>query len=83
MNHANHPMGELFKQLGLPFKPLQIQAFIAAHRPLPSGRLLADACFWSASQADFLREALEQDSDWSSIADQLSRALHGHVALID
>lgn len=79
MNHAHHPMSELFKQLGLPFKKRQIQAFLVEHSPLPPGRLLADACFWSASQATFLREALEQDSDWSAIVDQLSQALRGPV----
>ena len=83
MNHAHHPMSELFKQLGLPFKSAQIQKFIAEHRPLPPGRLLADACFWSAAQASFLREALEQDSDWSTIVDQLSQALRGSVSLAD
>ncbi|WP_068858680.1 DUF2789 family protein [Perlucidibaca aquatica] len=83
MNHAHHPMSELFKQLGLPFKHGQIQTFLAEHSPLPPGRLLADACFWSASQASFLREAVEQDSDWAVIVDQLSQALRGAVSSVD
>jgi hypothetical protein len=29
------------------------------------------------SQAAFLRESLLQDSDWTGVVDQLSKALHG------
>ncbi|MBQ0714006.1 DUF2789 family protein [Paraperlucidibaca wandonensis] len=75
MHHAHHHMSELFKQLGLPNTDAQIQEFLSAHRPLPAKRIIADAEFWTDSQASFLREALAQDSDWSVIVDQLSQAL--------
>ncbi len=75
MHNAHHRMSELFKQLGLPNTDAQIQRFLAEHRPLPAKCLLADAGFWTDSQANFLREAVAQDSDWSVIVDQLSQAL--------
>jgi len=33
---------------------------------------LVDAPFWSKAQAQFLREALENDSDWVAAADGLA-----------
>ena len=79
MDQSDHYLSELFKQLGLPSKRAQVETFLSAHSPLPAGRALPDACFWSASQASFLREALAQDSDWSVIVDQLSDALRRPV----
>lgn len=70
-----HRLSDLFKQLGLPYQRAQIEAFLLAHSPLPAGRALPDAGFWNPSQACFLRESLEQDSDWSGVVDQLSDAL--------
>ena len=32
---------------------------------------LDHAACWNAGQAQFIREALDQDSDWSGIVDQL------------
>lgn len=71
----HHPLSELFRQLGLPSRPEQIDAFVAAHSPLPHGTTLSEATFWNAAQAGFLREALEQDSDWAEAVDQLNEAL--------
>jgi hypothetical protein len=41
---------------------------------------LADAPYWSPSQAAFLREALSQDAEWAVVVDQLSKALEGPEA---
>lgn len=66
---------DLFAQLGLPNRDQDILQFIANHRPLDRGIDLPDAPFWSPAQASFLREALEQDSSWSELVDQLNAAL--------
>jgi hypothetical protein len=36
---------------------------------------LPDAPFWTPAQAAFLRETLQQDTDWSQQVDHLSQAL--------
>lgn len=66
---------ELFAQLGLNSEDHHIQQFISAHSPLSDSIRLADAPFWSPTQASFLREALLQDSDWAEQVDQLNAAL--------
>lgn len=75
MERQHHSLSELFLQLGLPAGPEQINAFVAAHSPLPHGTSLSEATFWNTAQAAFLREALEQDSDWVESVDQLNEAL--------
>ena len=70
-----HLMTELFVQLGLPSDPPSIQGFLARHRPLPSHLQLAEAPFWSAAQAAFLREGLADDGDWALIIDKLDAGL--------
>jgi hypothetical protein len=72
-----HRIGDLFRQMGLPGEPAQVDSFIAQHHPLPEGVALADAPWWSASQALFLREALAHDADWAEVVDQLSARLRG------
>ncbi|MDM7457105.1 MAG: DUF2789 domain-containing protein [Tepidimonas sp.] len=66
---------DLFAQLGLSNRDEDILQFIANHRPLDPEVDLPDAPFWSPAQASFLREALEQDSSWSELVDQLNAAL--------
>lgn len=67
---------DLFAQLGLPASPAEIAAFINRHNPLPGDVLLADAPFWEASQAQFIREKRQQDMPpWNMLIDQLSAAL--------
>ncbi len=75
MENAIHKLSDLFRQLGLPDDPAAIEAFIAAHRPLPHGVALADAPFWSPSQAQFLREELSEDADWAELVDALALLL--------
>jgi len=75
MEPSIHQLGDLFRQLGLPDDPASIESFIAAHRPLPAGVALADASFWTPSQAQFLREELGDDADWAEIVDTLGSLL--------
>ena len=75
MDSPLHSMTSLFDQLGLASTPAAIQAFIATHRPLAGGIALHHASFWSATQAAFLREAVEDDADWAGVIDKLDSAL--------
>ena len=70
-----HSMTNLFNQLGLASEPADIEAFIAAHRPLADGLKLHEAPFWTASQAGLLREQVLDDADWVGIIDQLDSGL--------
>ena len=72
-----HPLCELFKQLGLPSQTHEIEAYIAQHRPLPAGTALADAAFWSPTQAAMLRQGVQDDADWSAPVDLLGVLLAG------
>lgn len=75
MEDANHSLADLFRQLGLPDEPAAIEDFIARHRPLPAGTPIADASFWTPSQAQFLREELADDADWAERVDELAARL--------
>lgn len=75
MEKTNHELGDLFRQLGLPDDVASIDQFIARHRPLPHGVRLADAAFWSPSQAQFLREEINDDADWAELVDTLAAML--------
>ncbi|MFZ4286821.1 DUF2789 domain-containing protein [Variovorax sp. HJSM1_2] len=72
MDLSTSNMTNLFQQLGLPSKPAEIAQFVAQHRPLADDVKLADAPFWSAGQAQFLREQIQVDADWAEVVDQLS-----------
>ena len=75
MDLSRHALTDLFDQLGLPSSAADIERFVATHRPLPHGTLLADASFWTPSQARFLREELEEDADWAELVDELDAML--------
>jgi hypothetical protein len=75
MDKPNHHLSDLFAQLGLPHDAPAIARFVAHHGPLALDVRLPDAPFWSATQAAFLRESLEDDSDWAGAVDQLAKAL--------
>ena len=75
MNLPTPRFHALFRQLGLDSEDHQIRHFIRTHSPLPDQIRLADAHFWSPTQASFLREALLLDSDWAAPVDQLNAAL--------
>ena len=76
MELSQHSVSDLFAQLGLPNDDVDIQAFVAQHRPLSGGLRLADAPFWSGAQARFLREEILEDADWAEVIDQLNLMLH-------
>lgn len=80
MDKPIHRFTELFAQLGLPCDQLGIQQFLAAHTPLAANIALAEASFWTAAQAAFLREQLIEDADWAELVDQLNLALRQPVA---
>ncbi|NQD91853.1 DUF2789 domain-containing protein [Pseudomonas sp. CrR25] len=77
MENPVHDLPALFKQLGLPADPASIERFIRSHSPLAPRCQLADAPFWSAGQADFLREEILEDADWAEVVDQLNVMLRG------
>jgi len=61
--------------LGLPSENDAIDEFIASHRPIAAAMPLAEAPFWSSGQAAFINEALNADSDWAEMVDQLNSCL--------
>ncbi|POA81428.1 DUF2789 domain-containing protein [Pseudomonas protegens] len=71
MEAPTHSLPALFKQLGLADDPVSIERFIDTHSPLKPELHLADAFFWSESQADFLRTEVLDDADWAEVVDQL------------
>ena len=76
MDARLHNMSNLFAQLGLPSAPDEIDAFIAAHRPLGDGVALYRAPFWSPAQRAFLKEEIIEDADWAGVIDELNALLH-------
>ncbi|UZM13250.1 DUF2789 domain-containing protein [Pseudomonas kielensis] len=72
MEAPTHSLPNLFKQLGLAHDAESIDKFIATHSPLKPELHLADAFFWSNSQAQFLREEIREDADWAEVVDQLN-----------
>ncbi|KAA0874120.1 DUF2789 domain-containing protein [Nitrincola tapanii] len=75
MDTSAHTMNLLFEQLGLPAEDEQIDLFIRNHKLFGSGIRLEDASFWTPSQSSFLQEAINCDSDWSEVVDELNTRL--------
>ncbi|WP_019099865.1 DUF2789 domain-containing protein [Pseudomonas putida] len=76
MDNPIHPFSEIFKQLGLPDDPVEIDRFITTHSPLDEDVKLVDAPFWNDAQRAFLKESYTADADWIPMIDQLNEALH-------
>ena len=74
MDTSRHTLQTLFSQLGLPNSDRSMDAFFRNHY-LPRDIPLDRAAFWSVGQAQFLREAVEQDADWAETVDQLDALL--------
>lgn len=74
MDTSNHNLEGLFLQLGLSDSPESIENFISNHH-LPNDIPLDRAAFWSLSQAQFIREAIEQDAEWAEAVDHLDAQL--------
>ncbi len=70
-----HSIVSLFDQLGLDSSEEAIEAFISKHKPLPGHIELYEADFWTRSQASFLKEMKDKDSDWCAVVDLLDTAL--------
>lgn len=75
MHISNIDMPQLFEQLGLKSSNLAIARFIK-HHPLPESTRLQSAPFWNQSQRQFLKDSVQQDSDWAEVVDQLDAMLH-------
>jgi uncharacterized protein YfaA (DUF2138 family) len=69
----------LFDQLGLASDKASIRRFIDNHQLALTDNML-EASFWTPSQASFLKEAIEEDSDWVEIVDHLDAELHSTAA---
>ena len=65
----------LFDQLGLPSENGAIDDFIEAH-PLDANTKLIDAEFWTAQQAQLLKEWLRADGEEAVMVDELNVRLH-------
>lgn len=72
MDTSVRTLQTLFCQLGLVDDDEQVNAFIEMHRPLPLNIVLSEANFWNESQAAFLAKAVEEDSDWCELVDELN-----------
>lgn len=76
MEKTVHPFSELFEQLGLDSDPDSIERFIERNAPLPETMPLAEAPCWNEGQAEFLKEAVEEDADWAEVVDHLDALMH-------
>ena len=76
MDSPIHPFSDIFKQLGLPDEPVEIERFITTHSPLDDDVKLVDAPFWTKAQRAFLEQSYTEDADWIPMIDQLNEALH-------
>jgi hypothetical protein len=74
MDTSEHNMQALFAQLGLSNSDVAIDNFIQNNH-LPAEIALENAAFWSAGQAQFIREAIALDSDWAEVVDHLDAQL--------
>ena len=75
MDETPNKLETLFEQLGLLSDQASIEAFIEKHA-LAEDVKLADAPFWSAAQAQFLKEKLLADDNWAIVIDELNTRLH-------
>ncbi len=75
MDTSTHDLSGLFQQLGLPADEAGMSSFLEAHRPLPAHVPLHEVDFWNPAQAALLREAIEEDSDWAEVVDELDAML--------
>ncbi|WDD97701.1 MULTISPECIES: DUF2789 domain-containing protein [Thalassomonas] len=75
MDRSNHTLACLFAQLGLDNKDTCINDFINKNKGIPADVHLANAGFWNPAQADFLTQAIVEDSDWAEIVDSLDNLL--------
>lgn len=75
MHSDSHTFEELFEQLCLPNSPEQIDKFVKMHSPVQKHVALPYAHFWNAGQAQFIKEAISEDSEWCELVDKLDALL--------
>ncbi|GLX77108.1 hypothetical protein tinsulaeT_04480 [Thalassotalea insulae] len=75
MDRSSHTLACLFSQLGIDNKQGSIDKFIQRHRGIPAETSLAQAHFWNNAQAEFIKESLLEDSDWTEVIDSLDAML--------
>ncbi len=75
MDRSSHTLACLFAQLGMDNKQNAIEKFIEDHRGIPAETSLAQASFWNRSQAQFIKEALQDDADWAEVIDSFDAQL--------
>jgi len=75
MEQHTHTLNMLFAQLGLPDSQVEVERFLGEHK-LKSAEKLHEAAFWSTAQSKLIRELWHQDSDWSTVLDELNTRLH-------
>jgi hypothetical protein len=71
MDTSKHNLYTLFDQLGLPNDEASIERF-ARHYRLQQHQNIYQAEFWTEAQANFLKDAYEQDAEWSHALDDLN-----------
>lgn len=74
LDFSSHSINALFQQLGLPATDSDVESFFAQHK-LDHDTRLIEADFWTEAQSTFLKEALEDDADWTEMVDQLDARL--------
>ncbi len=74
MDTSTHNLKALFEQLGLDSRADKIETFIENHHVAPD-LPLAEAPFWNASQASFIKDAIGEDADWCEVIDSLDSLL--------
>ncbi|MFT5426669.1 MAG: hypothetical protein ACI9ZT_001611 [Gammaproteobacteria bacterium] len=75
MDTSLHHLKDLFLQIGLSNDSLDMDSFIHKNKGIPSSTLLWEADFWTRSQAAFLKESYDEDSDWVEAVDHLDALL--------
>lgn len=75
MDTLSHNLNSLFDQLGMPSTDHDIMNFILNNKKLAPSVKIDQAEFWSPSQAEFIRQALVNDSDWFEVVGSLDTLL--------
>ena len=75
MDTSFHIVKDLFLQIGLPNDKPDIDNFIQENKGIPADTLIWEAEFWTQSQAAFLKESYDEDSDWVEAVDHLDSLL--------
>ena len=70
MDTTPQDLNHLFEQLGIESSEENIDRFIAESM-IPNNVLLYEADFWTESQKSFLKEAIDEDAQWSELIDHL------------